>query len=104
MRERRGALRAANRQEQELLLGLLRAIREERGLHQTELAKALGRPQSYVSKYEAGARRLDVLEVKHVCDAVGIDLIEFVRRFRDLLNAAESASKSHTRVTPKPRT
>jgi transcriptional regulator with XRE-family HTH domain len=93
MRERRGALRAANRQEQELLLGLLRAIREERGLHQTELAKALGRPQSYVSKYEAGARRLDLLELKHVCDAVGIDLVEFVRRFRDLLTATPKSRR-----------
>jgi hypothetical protein len=43
------------------------------------------RPQSFVSKYEAGARRLDLLELKRVCDAIGIELTEFVRRFEAAL-------------------
>jgi|SRR5579863_1255191 transcriptional regulator with XRE-family HTH domain len=79
--ERRGPLRSADRRRQELLLSLLRAVREERGLHQTDVADALDRPQSFVSKYESGARRLDLLELKNVCDAIGIELMDFVRRF-----------------------
>ena len=84
---RRGPLRGANRRKQELLLSLFRAVREEKGLHQTDVAGALGRPQSFVSKYEAGARRLDLLELKEICDAIGVELIEFVRRFETALEA-----------------
>src|SRR5260370_14849109 len=93
---RRGPLRGANRRKQELLLSLFRAIREEKGLHQTDVAAALGRPQSFVSKYEAGARRLDLLELKEVCDAIGVELTEFVRRFEATLEGA-SEDKRNTR-------
>ena len=62
-------------------MSLLRAVREEKGLHQTDVAYALGHPQSFVSKYEAGARRMDLLELKDICDAVGVQLTDFVRRF-----------------------
>jgi transcriptional regulator with XRE-family HTH domain len=93
---RRGPLRGANRRKQELLLSLFRAVREEKGLHQTDVAAALGRPQSFVSKYEAGARRLDLLELKEVCDAIGIELTEFVRRFSASLEGA-SEDKRNTR-------
>jgi transcriptional regulator with XRE-family HTH domain len=93
---RRGPLRGANRRKQELLLSLFRAVREEKGLYQTDVAGALGRPQSFVSKYEAGARRLDLLELKEVCDAIGVDLTEFVRRFEAALEGS-SEDKRQTR-------
>lgn len=92
--DRRGPLRGANRRKQELLLSLLRAVREEKGLHQTDVAYALGRPQSFVSKYEAGARRLDLLELKDVCDAVGVELTDFVRRFETALDAAPEGNRT----------
>lgn len=60
---------------------LLRDVRQEAGLRQTELAARLGRPQSYVSKYEAGERRLDLLELREICDACGVSLLQFIRRF-----------------------
>ena len=37
--------------------------------------------QAFVSKYETGERRLDFVEVREVCAAVGISLIDFVREF-----------------------
>jgi transcriptional regulator with XRE-family HTH domain len=92
--DRRGPLRGANRHKQELLLSLLRAVREEKGLHQTDVAFALGRPQSFVSKYEAGARRLDLLELKDVCDAVGVELTDFVRRFEAVLESSPEAKRN----------
>ena len=95
--DRRGPLRGANRHKQELLLSLLRAVREEKGLHQTDVANALGHPQSFVSKYEAGARRLDLLELKDICDAVGVELTDFVRRFEAALESAPEA-KGNTRL------
>jgi transcriptional regulator with XRE-family HTH domain len=66
---------------QKKLLALLRQIRLDAGLTQVDLAKRLRQPQSYVSKYESGERRLDLLEVREVCRAVGIGLMELVRRF-----------------------
>ena len=59
---------------------LLRKIRVEAGLRQTDLARGLGKPQSFVSKYESGERRLDVLELRRICQVVGISLQDFVQR------------------------
>jgi transcriptional regulator with XRE-family HTH domain len=63
------------------LRDLLRRLRTEAGLTQTELARRLARPQSYVSKYEAGERRLDFLEVREVCEAIGVPMAELLQRF-----------------------
>ena len=42
------------------------------GMTQSQLAARLGRPQSFVSKYERGERRLDVVEFLEVADALEI--------------------------------
>ena len=65
----------------ERLCGILKTMREEAGLTQVQLAKKLKRPQSFVSKYESGQRRLDLVELKTVCEALGTDLRTLVRRF-----------------------
>ena len=59
---------------------LLRQLRLDSGLRQEDLAKRLGRPQSFVSKYESGERRVDVLELREICAVLGASLTEFVRR------------------------
>jgi len=48
------------------------------GLTQTELSRILLRPQSFVSKYERGERRLDVVELGEVADALGVDPVQLV--------------------------
>lgn len=55
------------------LQSLLKAARERAGLTQVELATRLGRPQSFVAKYERGERRLDVVEFMVVANAIGAD-------------------------------
>jgi transcriptional regulator with XRE-family HTH domain len=55
--------------------------RREAGLTQAALALCLKRPQSFVSKYERGERRLDLVEFQEVANALGIDPIRFLRRF-----------------------
>ena len=65
--------------EQRILLNVLREMRAKRNLRQADVAKKLGRPQSFVSKYESGERRLDVLELRYVCGALGTTLAEMVR-------------------------
>jgi len=59
---------------------VLREARSEAGLTQSELSSRLGRPQSFVSKYESGERRLDLVELSEVCNAIGISLQELVSR------------------------
>jgi transcriptional regulator with XRE-family HTH domain len=55
--------------------------RRSAGLTQVGLADRLGRPQSFVSKYERGERKLDVIDFCEVCRALGIDPVAFLRRF-----------------------
>jgi transcriptional regulator with XRE-family HTH domain len=77
--------RAHGASAQQRLQTLLRLIRTEAGLTQTEVAQRLGQPQSFVSKYESGERRLDVLELREVCRVIGIPLAEFVERLEQAL-------------------
>lgn len=58
-------------------------LREEAGLRQVEMAERLNRHQSFLSKYEGGQRRLDVIELRAVAGALGINLSELVRRFEE---------------------
>ena len=66
-----------------LLIRLLRDVREEAGLRQVDVAEKLGQPQSFVSKYESGERRLDLLELEAVCVACDTSLDEFVAKYLD---------------------
>jgi len=63
----------------EALLKLLIARREAAGLTQTDLGKRLGETQSFISKCERGERRLDVIELRMWCEALGLSLDKFVR-------------------------
>jgi transcriptional regulator with XRE-family HTH domain len=68
-----------------LMTGLLREVRLEAGLTQVELASRIKKEQAYVSRYESGQRRLDVLEVREICQAIGITLEKFVKRLEKAL-------------------
>jgi transcriptional regulator with XRE-family HTH domain len=74
--------------EQGLLERLLRQVRLGAGLRQEDLAALLDEPQSFVSKYENGERRLDLVELRHICAAVGISLVDLARRFDEQCNEA----------------
>jgi transcriptional regulator with XRE-family HTH domain len=52
---------------------ILLRIRKEAGLGQDELARLLGKPQSFISTYERGQRRIDVLELIRICSALKSD-------------------------------
>ena len=59
---------------------LLVLARKTAALTQYELAVRLNRPQSFVSKYERGERRLDVLEFREVACALGVNPIQFLAK------------------------
>ncbi|MCX6981804.1 MAG: helix-turn-helix transcriptional regulator [Verrucomicrobia bacterium] len=66
--------------EWEVLLELLRDLREAQGWTQEQLAKKLGRPQSTVSKIEAGERKLDVCQFVDYLRILNADPVAAMRR------------------------
>ena len=74
-----------NRQREKFLF-LLKEIRQKRGITQVELAEKLGVPQSFVSKYESGERQLNILELRQICQLIGISFDNFVRQLEEKIN------------------
>lgn len=62
-----------------LLLEVLRTAREAAGLTQVEVASRLAVTQTFVSKCERGERRLDIIELRSWCGALGIKIDELIR-------------------------
>lgn len=56
------------------MVARFRAIREHQGLSQLELAKMLGKPQTYVSKIETCERRIDLIEALRLCEVLKVTL------------------------------
>lgn len=65
---------------------MLRTLRIEKGIRQQDLAAALGEPQSFISKVESGERRLDLLELRKFCLALGTSLTDFTRMLEQELD------------------
>jgi transcriptional regulator with XRE-family HTH domain len=72
---------------------LIRDLRVEAGLKQTDLANRLSVAQSVVSKYETAERRLDVLEIRDICAICGVSLGEFVERLESRLRESADARR-----------
>jgi transcriptional regulator with XRE-family HTH domain len=60
------------------LQSLLKELRNNKNVRQQELAEALGRPQSYVSKYEGGERNIDLVELIDVVKSLDMEPAEVV--------------------------
>jgi DNA-binding XRE family transcriptional regulator len=67
--------------EYSVFIRLLRSTREELGLTQEEIATRIGETQSFVGKCERGERRLDIVETRTWCAALGISLHDLVESF-----------------------
>lgn len=67
-------------------LRLLRQFRERQGLTQEQLAEKLGATQSFISKCERGERRIDALELRSFCRAMGVSMTAFVAELEDVLS------------------
>ena len=75
------------RDENLVLLRLLKQCRVEAGLTQAEFAQALDRPQSFASDIERGLRRIDLVQLRDICHALGLWLVDFVQRFEAELSS-----------------
>ncbi|RWQ17651.1 helix-turn-helix transcriptional regulator [Mesorhizobium sp.] len=63
-------------------LAQLISLRKAKGLTQTQVAEKLGRPQSFVAKYEGGERRLDMIEFLDVAAALDADPCQLLSSLR----------------------
>lgn len=71
--------------QREMLIG----IRVTAQLTQTQLSQKLGHPQSYVSKYESGQRKLTLMEVREISLCCGVSLPDFVAMLEQELRVIE---------------
>ncbi|MBB3105219.1 helix-turn-helix domain-containing protein [Azomonas macrocytogenes] len=76
------------------LIGLLIEARKEAKMTQQGLSSKLGRQQSYVSKYERGERRLDVIEFLQVTLNLDADPYRLLKEIEPLLRAPAKGTKS----------
>ncbi len=76
-------------QEYAVVLRLLRKDRKRSGVTQVELARKLELTQSQISKIERGENRLDILQLRSYCLAVGVNLTGFVKRLEAELTASK---------------
>ena len=76
----------------EKLVASLKDARNDAGVTQTELASRIGTDQSYVSKYERCERRLDYVEVRTVCQALGLEPAKFIKTFEDAIRGEKGGN------------
>jgi helix-turn-helix protein len=57
-------------------------VKARKALTQRELADRLHKPQSFVTKYEGGERRIDVVEFLTVCQAIGVDSAKLLKTLK----------------------
>ncbi len=68
---------------------MLYQLRVSSGLRQSDLAKMLKVPQSFVSKIESGERRIDLIELRRILACLKTDLAEFVSELEKRLNETQ---------------
>lgn len=78
---RRAMRKSLGSDEYRRLIELLVAVRHGAGISQQTLARKLGRPQSFIAKYEGGERRLDLIEFTAIAKALGADPLKLFRDF-----------------------
>ncbi len=72
--------------EYQVFLKQLRLARKVANLTQEDMANRLQQTQSFVSKCERGERRLDVIELRQFCRAMGIPFVDFVQSLESILD------------------
>jgi transcriptional regulator with XRE-family HTH domain len=93
-----------HRPEYDVLRAMVRSLRDGAGITQVEMSARLGRSQSFVSDIERGVRRLDILELRDICELAGRDFAGFAReldvavaKFSSGTNAAQRTSARSAR-------
>ena len=76
----------------QLLISLLKEARRKVTVSQVDLATRLGTTQTFISKVERGERRLDVVELVEIFEALNIAPEAWMKKF---LQRRKAAHKLH---------
>lgn len=76
-----------------IFLELLRETREQAGFTQQAIAERLGTTQTQISKCERGERRLDVIELREWCAALGVEMHDFAKKLEGGITAVASVGR-----------
>ena len=69
------------------VIGRLRGKREKLGITQVQLADLLKVNQTFISRVETCDRRLDIIELHHICQVLGISFVDFIQEVdKDILS------------------
>lgn len=83
-------MKSIHNTEYKVFVDLLKELRNQKGLSQSELAAKVGwANHTYVSKYEIHERRLDIIEFRNVCLALDISTVDFMKEFEKRLKEEE---------------
>jgi transcriptional regulator with XRE-family HTH domain len=74
----------------------LAAARRQANVTQEELASRLGKPQSFVSEFERGQRRVDVVELLAISRALGVDPLDLFAEIAKTVGACRAAAPPAT--------
>ncbi|UNG18644.1 helix-turn-helix domain-containing protein [Stutzerimonas zhaodongensis] len=81
--------KAIYRREHSVFLDVLKRMRVQSGMTQAQCSAALGRPQSFMSDVERGIRRLDIVQLRDLCQVMGSDLYTLIDSFEQALSNRE---------------
>ena len=68
--------------EYKLFRAMLKQERQKAKLTQDVLCARLGKPNNFVSRYELGERRIDVVEFLEIAEAIGFDPVAFIKNLQ----------------------
>jgi transcriptional regulator with XRE-family HTH domain len=84
--------------EHEELVTLLKDLRLEKGMSQSEVAEQLDRPQTFLSSIEVGDRVVSVVQVLNLCRVYGLTFVEFAERLEKRIETKESKRRPPRRT------
>ena len=76
--------------EYQVFLARFRTARKSAGLTQEAMAQRLGEYQIFMSRCERGERRVDVIELRAFCRAMGVPFVQFVQELDTALTEMEA--------------
>lgn len=79
----RGSQPSPRKPEYTKLIELVREARIASKLQQKEICDRLGKPKNYLNKVERGERRLDVVELFELCEAMEVDPMNLLQTFAE---------------------
>ncbi len=76
-----------------IAMNILKELRLNSNMTQQELSSILNCDQTYISKYESGQRRLDIIEIYEIVNALGFSLSEFSAFLEKEIEKGESSDE-----------